>query len=269
MIMKKLYLRLLGSSLAVALLSGCSISTPNSPPPLSTSNTVPKIGKIDDDSGPTPPEQIFFSVLLFPFTAVGALIDIPVRQIRYLHGDTPIHAARMTTDHDSPDNRREGLYKLVDYSFAHRPPYTTQYESMAGVDPDPTVRAAALRACNISRDMHAPAVFINALADKSELVRLEAAKGLCNLPDASAPPALLRIAGNSDENRDVRIASTDALKYYRTQEVARVLATLLIDRDYAIAFQAHRSLIYMTHKDFGFDQSQWLGFFAGPETPVQ
>ena len=263
-------MRILVVVLAAMVVAGCG-GTPviqDAPPPISKSTAIPKVGQIDDDREYDGTENIFIALLLLPPRAVGGLIDFVGDRIAFMQGDTPVRAAKMTTDEASADNRRDGIYKLAGYEFAHRPPYTTRYEQMAQVDPDPTVRAAALRACSIANDSHATSLFVSCLSDKSELVRLEAAKGLCNLPDANAVAALLHASGSPDENRDVRIAATDALKYYRTPEVARGLVNSLTDRDFALAFQARRSLIYMTHRDFEFDQGKWLGYFAGPEKPL-
>jgi HEAT repeat protein len=142
---------------------------------------------------------------------------------------------------------------------------------MAKNDPDATVRAAALRACNWSRDRNATGIFVSVLADPKEPdpVRLEAAKGLCNLPDPAAVPTLLEVAGAPETTRDIRIACTDALKYYRSLEVGRALGNLLADRDFAVAWQARRSLVYMTHRDYHMDQGAWLGYIAGPEKPLE
>ena len=91
--------------------------------------------------------------------------------------------------------------------------------------------------CNRSRDKRATSVFIKSLSDKNEWVRLEAAKGLANLPDPNAGAPLTAVANNPDESRDVRIAATDALKYYRTIEIPRVLSGLLADGDFSVAWQ--------------------------------
>jgi len=228
------------------------------------------IGQIDDDREPEQSENILATVFLFPFKAVGAVLAVPARQIRIAGGDTPAKAVRMTIDTTSPDTRRQGVYKLVEYDFAHRPPYTTRYEQMAKDDPDPTVRAAAIRASSRARDRHATPVFTAAFADskESDLVRLEAAKGLANLPDPAAVPTLLKVIANPDDNRDVRVAATDALKYYRSLEVGRALGNCIADRDFAVAWQARRSLVYLTHKDFQMDRGAWLGYIAGPEKPL-
>jgi hypothetical protein len=67
----------------------------------------------------------------------------------------------------------------------------------------------------------------------------------------------------------LRLASADGLKYYRSLEVGRALGNLLADRDFAVAWQARRSLVYMTHQDYKMDQVAWLGFIAGPEKPLE
>ena len=229
------------------------------------------VGRIDDDSEPEEPESEAVTALLAPFRGIGSFFDGVGQQLKILEGDTPSKAARMTLDNNSADNRRRGVFKLVGYSFAHKPPYTTRYEQMAKNDPDPTVRAAALRACNWSRDRNATGVFVSMLADAKEpdAVRLEAAKGLCNLPDSAAVPTLLAVAAAPTNSRDIRVASVDALKYYRSLEVGRALGNLLADRDFAVAWQARRSLVYMTHRDLHMDQGAWLSYIAGPEKPLE
>jgi hypothetical protein len=265
---------------ASALIVGCQAMT--SPSSARTDSAVqagdpvssayqPGPPGIDDDSDFDPPNPVT-EAMLSPFRAVGdgfdALFAPATLLIQKASGDTPHKAALQLQDKSSADNRRAGLNRLVDFPYAHRPPYTKVYEGMAGLDEDATVRATALRACNRSRDRAATSVFIKCLADKSELVRLEAAKGLANIPEPRAAVALAGIAGNPDESRDVRIATTDALKYYRTPEVARALCSLLNDRDFSVSWQARRSLVYLTHRDFGYDEGTWLGYFAGPEKPL-
>src|SRR3954451_8726153 len=122
------------------------------------------VGRIDDDTEPEEPESDAVTAVLAPFRGIGSLFTGIGQQVRVLEGDTPSKAAQMTLDTNSADNRRKGVFKLVEYSFANKPPYTTRYEQMARNDPDPTVRAAALRACNWSRDRNATSVFLAMLA---------------------------------------------------------------------------------------------------------
>lgn len=226
---------------------------------------------IDDDSDFDPPNPVT-DILFAPFQLIGngfsAMFAWPAQEMQILSGDTPVRALHQMQDKNSADNRRNGMNRLLEWDFSRRPPYTPVYEGMASLDADPTVRAAAIRACNRSRDKRATPVFIKALSDKNEWVRLEAAKALANLPDPNAAAPLTALANNPDENRDVRIAAADALKYYRTLEIARVLSGLLADGDFSVAWQAHRSLVFLTHKDFGYDQGAWLAYFVGPQRPL-
>jgi len=252
------------------LAQAASASDPSLDDPMPS---IPRRPGIDDDREPDTQHPVL-DVMLLPVKATGVLfgklIDLPVKGIQYASGDTPGHAARMIQDTNSADNRREGITKLVEYDFARRPPSTTLYKQIAQVDSDPMVRAVALRASNRARDRSATPLFIRALSDPSDkvpdLVRLEAAKGLANLPDANAVEPLIKVA-TSDENRDVRVAATDALKYYKSLQVARTLSALLADHDFSVSWQARRSLEYLTGKDLGYDQAKWLGYFSGPTKP--
>ena len=70
-----------------------------------------------------------------------------------------------------------------------------------------------------------------------------------------------------DEDQDVRIAAADALRHYRTLDVARTLVNQLGDRQFGVAWQANRSLIAITGQDFEYDQVQWLQYLTGPDKP--
>jgi len=179
-----------------------------------------------------------------------------------LRGETPRKWVRQMEDPDFPDERREGITKLVSRDFAKRPPYTTRYAQIAQLDQDYTVRAAAIRALNRSRDASATPTFIRALGDKSDLVRLEAAKALSNIPDPAAIKELLRVLQNPAENKDVRIAAADALRHYHDTTVARTLAGTLGAREFGIAWQARRSLRTITHEDFHYDETAWLQYLT-------
>jgi HEAT repeat protein len=186
----------------------------------------------------------------------------------YFSGNTPGRYARMMEDEEFADNRRKGINGLVARDFARRPPYTTRYQQIAQNDPDPLVRATAIRALNRARDKTQIPMYVKALDDDSELVRLEAAKALVNMPDESAITPLEKIVNRPDENRDVRIAATDALRHYRNQEVARTLIAQLNERDFGVAWQAHRSLKKITGRDLRYDASAWLGLISGPDKPL-
>jgi hypothetical protein len=185
-----------------------------------------------------------------------------------LWGLKPITSVRMMEDTSSADQRRKGIYNLVQRDFGQHEPYTRRYRQIAQSDPDATVRAAAIRALNASRDKAAVPVFIAALADKSDLVRLQAVKALSNIPDPTAAAPLSRVLGNQAEMRDIRIAASEALRHYRNLDIARVLAGTVGGRDFSIAWQSRWSLIILTGRDLGYSESGWLEYLAGPDKPL-
>ncbi len=186
----------------------------------------------------------------------------------WMSGNTALANSKKMENPYNPDDRREGLIYLADHDFGHRPPYTTRYQQIAANDPDPLVRATAIRSLNISRDKSATPVFVKALYDPSPLVRLEAAKALYRVPDEAAIPRLLAAATANEENKDVRIAATEALQHYPRLDVARTVVSLLNTRDFGIAWQARRTLKRLTGKDLDYDESAWLQFLTGPGKPL-
>lgn len=184
-------------------------------------------------------------------------------------GRTPIRAAQSMEDPDYPDSRREGIANLVKRDFAREEPYTTRYRQVARMDEDHLVRAAAVRAMNVSRDQsdEAKDIYLAALDDESARVRLEGAKALFNMPDERAAAPLTRLLRN-DPDKDVRIAAAAALKYYKNLDVARALIGVLDDRDFGVSWQARRSLRRLTGQDLAYDEAAWLALISGPENPL-
>lgn len=185
-----------------------------------------------------------------------------------LRGETPGQYARMMEDSASPDDRRGGMMKLVERDFARKPPYTTRYGQIFQSDPDPLVRASAIRALNVARDAGATELFIKALADPDVQVRLEGAKALTNIPDPNATDALLRMLAAPDEDQDVRVAAAAALKFYPRRDVARSLVAALDERAFGIAWQARSSLKRITGVDYAYDDAAWLEYISNPSQPL-
>jgi hypothetical protein len=69
------------------------------------------------------------------------------------------------------------------------------------------------------------------------------------------------------ESKDVRIAAADALRQYRTLDVARILVTYLNETDFGVAWQSRQSLIVLTGQDLQYDESAWLQYLVGPNKP--
>jgi HEAT repeat protein len=186
----------------------------------------------------------------------------------YFRGNTPGKAARMMEDATYPDSRRAGIAALAKQDFAHREPYTTRYRQIFQTDEDPLVRAQAIRALNVSRDIEAGDLFLKALSDPDPLVRLEGAKALNNIPNEAATDALLRLLNSPEENQDVRIAAAAALRYYARRDVARALVGALDERSFGIAWQARRSLKRITGVDYAYDDAAWLEYISNPTQPL-
>ena len=110
---------------AMLLASGC-YSNPATTPvvgSLPASGKAPQVGQIDDDRDAVRDESLLATILLSPVRVVGQALAVPVRHdSKKTNGQTPLQAARMTTDIQSADNRRVGLYRLVEYSVRARSP---------------------------------------------------------------------------------------------------------------------------------------------------
>jgi hypothetical protein len=196
------------------------------------------------------------------FSPVTSLTE---RSIQYFSDDKPSTADRLLEDRNSADNRREGMNKLADFGFLTNDLFEKRCRQIAQYDTDPTVRATAIRTANRCRDSKATPLFIKGLNDSNEWVRLESAKALANVPDINAAVPLIAVLSDGNETRDVRIAAADALKHYRTLPVARALCAALADRSFAIAWQAKKSLKYLTDREYGYDTGAWLAYFTGTE----
>jgi hypothetical protein len=164
--------------------------------------------------------------------------------------------------------RRAALLRLAERSGGKTEPFLAIYRKAGQLDPDPLVRAAGVRALNISRDVLAGPVFSAALGDGDGLVKLEAAKGLGNIPYAPAAAKLLAIVADESASLDLRIASADALRHYKSLEAGRALINQLNNKSFALAWQSRRSLFLMTGKDFRYNEGAWLEFITGPGKPL-
>jgi hypothetical protein len=221
----------------------------------------------DDQNRLKPEEQRPIQGLDNPLRIViGAFAE----GISWIHdlmtGHTFLQEARKLFE-ANPDHRRAGIIYVSDRTPGRHDPYLKQYDIMARADPEPSVRAMAIRALNRSRDKRAVNIFLTALEEKTDVVRLEGAKGLANIPDPSAVIPLIRHLDSADENVDVRIACADALRQYRTAEVAQALVRALRDRNLGLAWQARKSLQLMTGKDFRYDTAAWLTHLSGAKQP--
>jgi hypothetical protein len=207
-----------------------------------------------------------------PGAAMGTFVDFCfIKPYDYIHdqitGNTPGQAARDVLNPESPDKRRAGLLKLSNYSWARTGKSENDLNAeKARNDPDYTVRAAGIRALNRAREAQYTKIYINALKDDNVLVRLEACKALANIPDPNAASPLIERL-QRDVSKDVRLAAADALRCYKTGEVAHALIGVLSDHDFGVAWQARMSLALMTGQDFHYSERAWLEYLSSSKTP--
>lgn len=199
--------------------------------------------------------------------AIDTLWDQVQRIYYWISGDSPFNAAKSLFDPNRPDKRRQAIMYLSRRKFGREDPYLKYYAEMARTDPDYTVRAMAIRALNRGRDRRVTSLYMQALEDKSDLVRLEAAKALANIPEPLAAAALMKHLENQDETTDVRVACADALRNYPTLDAAQVLVRALRDRNFAVSWQARKSLKLMTGRDYRYDQAAWLTYLSESPKP--
>lgn len=199
--------------------------------------------------------------------STDAIWDQITRIYNYLTGSTPFDAAKNMLEPMYPDRRRQGVMWLSAREYGRQDPYLKYYATLAKTDPDHTVRAMAIRALNRARVKDATSIYVAALEDKHELVRMEAAKVLANIHEPLAMEALIKRLESTDENVDVRVASADALRSYRDIRAATVLIRSLRDRQFGVSWQARKSLKLMTGRDHRYDQAAWLTYLSGTEKP--
>jgi len=223
------------------------------------------------DRAPTvPPAEPLYKV---PFIVIGAGFDFvfvePITLLyKHFSGDTPQRAADEMFDADSPDKRRHGILRLCEEPYARQSVEDRDvWARMASRDTDYSVRAAGVRALNWSRAARGE-LYITELEDEQPLARLEAAKALANDPDARATAPLLAHL-HQDISDDVRIACADALRCYKTQEIATALIEVLDDSNFDVAWQARQSLRLMTAHDFHYDERAWLGYLSENREPFE
>lgn len=173
---------------------------------------------------------------------------------------TPGEAARDAFNVYDADKRRNALNLLAASHFGGEAPYVRTYRLQID-DPDPSVRAACVKALGMHGQVEDVKLIAPLLADDSAFVRWEAAKALQRIHNPIAIDPLRRTLGG-DEDPDVRMACADALGQYPTPAVFDVLVGALIDPNFGVALAARRSLQTITGEDLGGEPSDWMAWAA-------
>lgn len=253
-------LRLLALAIVATSLTGCSLITVESTQG-SKEMPVDMRSSSDDRRPPVGLPNV-------PTTQPGlvdqanATLEGTIRSITEFATAGQFREAAANLRSPDADVRRVALIRVADRSYGAGLPYTDVYRTTAQVDPDGLVRATAVRSINRVRDQQSSAILVAALADGHEQVRLEACKALANLPTAAAEAPLRKIAQSNDQPNEIRIAAIDALRHYSTLDTDRVLIDQLDSGNFALAWQARRSLYLQTNADYRYDKAAWLNYLT-------
>ncbi len=203
--------------------------------------------------------------LVLPLSGCGAFDDVPrgsksLLQV-FVPQTTPGQAAEMATDPYSAENRYKGTTLLSGADFGGGGVYLDLYIDGAD-DPDPSVRAASVRALGRHGDpVHAPLI-IRALDDHDEFVRVEAARALQRIhSEAAIDPLIEHIDDSKETDTDVRAAAADALGQYRSTRVVHELIDALRDPRLAVNNRVQHSLLTLTGQNFALDRRAWLDWY--------
>lgn len=175
----------------------------------------------------------------------------------------PGDVAREAFNVYDPDKRRKSVNLLSNAPWGGEAPYLKTYRLLVD-DPDPTVRAACLRALGKHGEPSDIAAILPYLKDKTDFVRWEAAKALQRLHDPSAIDPLIE-ALRIDDAADVRAAAANALSQYPLPRVFQGLIGALNDDNYAVVVESQRALQTLTGEDFGEDGARWLAWSENHE----
>ena len=100
-----------------------------------------------------------------------------------------------------------------------------------------------------------------ALQDANPEIRIEAVRSLGRLRSPAALQALVATQ-NSDTNLDVRLAVTEELGGFKSNQAVLALSQSLKDSDPAMQFLAMQSLSQVTGEDLGNDVRQWQQYVS-------
>jgi hypothetical protein len=163
-------------------------------------------------------------------------------------GQTPLNAAGDVFDPTSSDRRREAIGYLNNHKWGHEAAYMKAYNMLA-TDPDPLVKAQAMRALGDSGNPEVAAVLVKGLDDASEFVRQDASAAAQKITsDKLIDPLIYHM--NKDTDSQTRVNCTQALDRYASPKVLMALAAALDDKDAAVVYWAWDHLTKVTGQTY-------------------
>ena len=171
----------------------------------------------------------------------------------------PSQIARQATHPATdPHKRRRAIALLSGAPWGGQAPYLRLYRIYLDY-PDPTVRAACLRALGRHGEVEDVPRIVKALHHEQAFVRWEAAVALQKIHNRVAITPLIGAVAR-DEDVDVRIAAVTALGQYARSDVFDALVGALSDRNYGVVHEAEQSLGTLTGQDYGQAPGKWLAW---------
>ena len=179
---------------------------------------------------------------------------------------------------DNPDIRYKSLKELAKSNSYKDDWAVMSIEVIARTDPSPSVRALAVHTLGRVADKEVVKVLKEALNDPNGRVRAEAAWALAqidfenigmNKKERESVSQALSASLASDESVDVRINSAMALEHFKDRKVLYALIAALKDKDFAVQFQAEKSLVLLTGKTFYGNADKWVAWFEDTKNPFE
>lgn len=171
---------------------------------------------------------------------------------------TPGEAARDAFNVYDADRRRAAVANLAAAPFGGEAPYLRTYRLLLD-DPDPTVRAACVKALGMHGTVEDAPIIIAQLRHAAAFVRWEAAQALQRIHDPAAVGPLIEVM-QGDADADVRMAAAEALGQYAEPRVLDALVGALVDRNYGVVQGAAQSLRTLTGQPYAHDPAPWVAW---------
>lgn len=180
---------------------------------------------------------------------------------------SPEEAARWAIDPHNADRRFRGTALLAAAPFAGEDAYLALFVDNAS-DPDPAVRAAAIRGLAHHGDPSHIPMLTEALNDNDDLVRLEAARALQRVHGSDAVPALIaRLDPDTEDVKGIRAACAHALGQYAQPRVLDALVFALRDPSLTVNTHARESLVCLTGEELPINSNAWLDYIGTAQDP--
>ena len=174
--------------------------------------------------------------------------------------------AKITAEPNA-DIRREHIVKMMEEWPGKSDKAVELYAMLGRTDADPTVRSAAVRALEQSKNTKAVEPLAEVLDNEpDEFIRRDAAVALGKVRGPGAVRALLgHLRGDPDDA--VRAACARSLGQYRYPGVTQGLVAALLANDFSIVYEARRSLEKLTGEKYQTSQ-EWQNWLDEEESRI-